>query len=60
MPYNFRYAVISGIRITRVGRFEEALSIAREWFIKYGLKVIIKDTRKMFNPTIIDSLEEVK
>ena len=53
----YRYIVKSGDRITRVDSFHRAVEVARKWFIEYRLPVIIKDARKMFNPTIVDSLD---
>jgi len=53
----YRYLVKCNEKFTRVDSFHRALEVAKQWFLKYQKPVIISDIRKMFNPTIVDSLD---
>ena len=50
-----RYMVKSGLKVTRVGSFQQAVEIAQKWFIADNQPVTISDMRKVFNPTIINN-----
>ena len=48
-----RYQIKCGLKVERLGTYERAVALARQWVVLYNKAVILSDTKRIFQSTII-------